>query len=193
MGSVQVPLDSDGFVVSFDSDSIHDIEEFMHTWGFVCVHGCLSPAECEATLADCWSYLEQEGWRRGEAEVSQTVGGVERSDPSKWEPENGWPAGMAQTEGIIGEHITWTRRTLLNRCNPVLHRVFSHLLREPELLVSHDRYGFFRPAGSHPTRGSDRNLHFDCNPWTKFGIPVENDNARSSAQDTRGAPTSIHT
>lgn len=113
---------------------------------------------------------------------------------------------------------------------------------DTDLLVSHDRYGFFRPAGSGagagshcpqsgrthlsstpidtplpllpwtplcyqhgpvttcggpraaagpggaaaaPHRATDTNLHFDCNPWTKFGIPVDTRAAVASGQDAR--------
>jgi hypothetical protein len=92
---------------------------------------------------------------------------------------------MAQSEGIIGEHITWTRRSLMNRMNPVLYRVFCTLLGQSNLLVSHDRYAFFRPTATNPERATDRNLHFDVNLWTKFNIRVDNAAARTSQQDER--------
>jgi len=181
-----IPLDGDGFAVTFEAEDERGVAEFLSTWGFVVVRGCLGAAECEETLADCFSFLEREGWRRGGGD-GEAVGGVRRDDPSTWKSTDGWPGGMAQTEGIIGEHITWTRRSLINRMSPVLHKVFSALLGESDLLVSHDRYGFFRPAAHHPTYATDRNLHFDCNPWTKFGIAVDNQGARVSAQDERAA------
>ncbi len=143
-------------------------------------------AECEETLADCFSYLEAEAWRRGD-DREAIVGDVRRDDSRTWEHSRGWPGGMAQSEGIIGEHITWTRRSLVNRMNPVLYRVFCTLLGESDLLVSHDRYGFFRPAAINLERSTDKNLHFDCNPWTKFNIHVDNSAARTSQQDERPA------
>lgn len=183
---MQIPLDGEGFVQTFAADDDCGIAAFLEEWGFVAVRGCLSAAECEETLADCWSYLESEGWRRP-APAPTALGGVDRADPGTWDSDSGWPGGMALTEGIIGEEICWTRRSLINRASPILYRVFSALLGETELLVSHDRYGFMRPAAHHPERGTDRNLHFDCNPWTKFGIDVDTSAARTSLQDARDA------
>jgi hypothetical protein len=183
-GGPTVPLDSEGFVVTFAADEDSAIREFLDVWGFVAVRECLGTAECEDTLADCFKYLEDEAWRRG-GDTEAAVGGVRRGDSRTWESGCGWPSGMAQSEGIIGEHIAWTRRSLVNRMNPALYRVFSALLGESDLLVSHDRYGFFRPAATHPERATDRNLHFDCNPWTKFNVPVDNAKARTSQQDAR--------
>ena len=183
---MQIPLDGEGFVQTFAADDDSGIAAFLEEWGFVAVRNCLSAAECEETLADCWSYLESEGWRRP-APAPGALGGVDRADPGTWDSDSGWPGGMALTEGIIGEEICWTRRSLINRASPVLYRVFSALLGETELLVSHDRYGFMRPAAHHPERRTDRNLHFDCNPWTKFGIDVDTSAARTSLQDARDA------
>ena len=144
MSSLHVPLDEEGFVVAFEAGEDNKIAEFLACYGFVAVRGCLSAAECEETLADVWDSIESTAAGRG----------VNRDDPGTWEHEAGWEAGMAQTEGLIGAGISWTRRSLVNRTCPALHRVFSVLLDEKDLLVSHDRYAFFRPAAHHPRRAN---------------------------------------
>lgn len=37
-----IPLDSDGFVITFAPEDGGSIAEFLDIWGFVAVHGCLS-------------------------------------------------------------------------------------------------------------------------------------------------------
>ena len=37
-----IPLDTDGFAVTFAAEDDRAIAEFLDIWGFVAVHGCLS-------------------------------------------------------------------------------------------------------------------------------------------------------
>ena len=82
---------------------------------------------------------------------------IDRKDPNTWSAS--WPA-MAD-EGILGiilinfgtisnislgEPSVFTKQALLNRTNPKLHKACSILLNRSDLLVNHDRYGFFRPT-----------------------------------------------
>ena len=182
--SLNVPLDAEGFALASAASDAGAISDSMQRFGFAVVRGHLPPAACAATVDDCWQQLESESWRPPN---EPRVGGVRRHDAATWSEQHGWPGGMGQTEGIIGERVTFTRRSLLNRMSPDLHVVFAALLGEQDLIVSHDRYGFFRPAAGQPERASDRNLHFDFNPWTLYGIPVDTSAARVSAQDRHTA------
>jgi hypothetical protein len=47
----RVPVDTEGFVVSFDADTqSHEIREFFDKYGFVCIRNVLNDAEIDDTL-----------------------------------------------------------------------------------------------------------------------------------------------
>lgn len=123
---MEVPLDGGGFAVSFDSADAAGIAGFLRAHGFVVVREVLSQSACAAAVDDAWAFLESEGWRQ--PADGPRVGGVSRADPASWEASRGWPGGISQTEGIIGEAVTWTRTSLTNRMSPKLPEIFGPLM-----------------------------------------------------------------
>jgi hypothetical protein len=89
-------------------------------------------------------------------------------------------------EGILGYLPVFTKQSFMNRQNPKIYSVFSHLLQRKDLWVSIDRYGFFRPTKGVMINGTkvDKkawktfpNIHLDMNPWLYY-------NNESSKRDT---------
>ena len=78
-------------------------------------------------------------------------------------------------EGILGVPPVFTKQALKNRQNEKIYKVYSTLLGRKDLLVSIDRYGFFRPTKNveiekgkiedFPKWKTNRNIHLDMNPW----------------------------
>lgn len=89
-------------------------------------------------------------------------------------------------EGILGYPPVFTKQSFINRQNPKIYSVFSHLLQRKDLWVSIDRYGFFRPTKGVMINGkkvdridwkTEPNIHLDMNPWWYY------DNTSTSKPD----------
>jgi hypothetical protein len=95
---------------------------------------------------------------------------VSRSDPSTWWAQFGWPSALA-TEGILGGPPVFTKQALKNRMNKTLFEIGKLFYESEEIIVSHDRYGLFRPV-KRVQDGfkwmTDYNVHVDMNPWNYF-------------------------
>eukprot|EP01113_Clastostelium_recurvatum_P019805 TRINITY_DN2342_c0_g1_i2.p1 TRINITY_DN2342_c0_g1~~TRINITY_DN2342_c0_g1_i2.p1 ORF type:complete len:419 (+),score=87.60 TRINITY_DN2342_c0_g1_i2:59-1258(+) len=141
------PIDP-SFVLSHAVDDAKGILSFFNQFGFVVVRDVLSKEDCEATIEDIWQYIESRGFSPVAAPPS--VAPVSRHDPSTW-INRAWPA--MYNEGIVGTPPVFTARALQNRQNENLHRVASTLFGRNDLLISQDRYGFFRPTKAYkPTK-----------------------------------------
>ena len=80
----------------------------------------------------------------------------------------------------------FSKQSLMNRQSPALYRALSHLLGTSDLIASHDKYIAFRPTVGNEARRSDRNLHFDCNPWSAVGVPVTlSEKLQTTGQDEK--------
>ncbi|CAF2139798.1 unnamed protein product [Rotaria magnacalcarata] len=154
---ILIPRDADGFVKSF-TFSIYNSPEgseacaFFQEYGFVVISNVFTPEQCTDTISDIWNVIE--------SLVTQSV----RNDEQLW-TQKLWSKTGILDEGIVGWESLWTRQILFNRQNPALHTAFASVLRTENLLVSHDRYGMFRPSKEHPERSTMTNLHLDMNPW----------------------------
>lgn len=155
----KVPRDpEDGrFVISFQVEQKQELKAFFEEFGFVVVRDVVGREDCAKTIDEIWDYIESKGW--GKAPIS-------RKDMSTWKNEN-WP-GMKE-EGIVGTASIFLPQALKNRQNRKLYEVYATLLGRKDLLVNHDRYGFFRPTEGLPEARKEwktmRNLHFDMNAW----------------------------
>lgn len=94
---------------------------------------------------------------------------------------NSWPGMM--DEGILGSLPLFTKQSFINRLNPKIYSVFSHLLKRKDLWVSIDRYAFFRPTKGVMINGKkvDKphwktipNIHLDMNPWLYYDNEKKN-------------------
>lgn len=149
-----VPHDSAGYIQSFSKDDAKSYQQFYRQYGFVVIHEVLSSADCSLTVDEIWSVLGK-------------MGGFKRDDSKTW--SNGWSKTGIECEGMIGHGAIFAPMAVKNRANPAMLSVAQTLLNESKLLVSHDRYGVFRPAKSDPAFATGANLHLDMNPWRPVG------------------------
>jgi len=157
----KVPVDSEGYLQSFDLKESKEIKEFFDKFGFIIINNILTPDECKETIDDIWNWIEDK------------CSSIKRKDVSTWENTHWRRTGLFD-EGIIGYDPIWTQRSILNRKNPNLAKAGSILLERDDLCVNHDRYGLFRPtvgeqSGKKTKKsewGTNLNLHLDMNPWS---------------------------
>ncbi|MDP2439634.1 MAG: hypothetical protein Q8P67_28115 [archaeon] len=55
----KVPLDEEGFVVSFSSEQTEEYLAFFQRWGFIVVSDALTQEQCHETLEEMWSDIER--------------------------------------------------------------------------------------------------------------------------------------
>jgi hypothetical protein len=167
----EVALDADGYAVSFpcpgapgdpDAEAV-DARAFYDRWGFVVFRDAVSAEDCAASRSEVWQALERD------------TPGVRRDDPATWELLS------SATYGLAPEPAVFTRQLLANRQAPRVVAALAALLRAdvaPDaprragMLVSHDRWCFYRPtvagallAADHPEWRTRENLHLDLHPW----------------------------
>jgi len=122
------------------------------------VKNVLTEEECKDTINDIWEYLKIKAK-------------IDKNDPKTWENDR-WRYTGLWNEGIVGDDPIFTKRALLNRQNPNIYKACSTILNRKDLMVNHDRYGFFRATkypedddGYRAAWFTDYNLHLDMNPW----------------------------
>lgn len=168
------------YTQSFSVQDAKAYKAFYDEYGFVVIHDVLTAKECEETIADIWSIVE-----------GKSCGLVKRTDPQTW-GNSVWhkAAGpLSKSEGMIGTGAIFTPIAVRNRANPRMLQVAQQLLNESKLLVSHDRYGLFRPTKPHATwaeRATMGNLHLDMNPWRPVGGLTTQQNLKSLTYDDDG-------
>lgn len=152
-----VPRDEEDprFVRSFSLEEPREANEFFAEFGFVVFRGILSPEECERSFQELCSLV-----------------GLDPARPETWAR---WPKAGMEKYAMPLREPNFEPTFLHNRQSPNLLRAFSHLLGREDLLVNHDRTCLFRPtrqvpcgdgsARDMPQWRTDRNLHFDLNPW----------------------------
>jgi hypothetical protein len=171
----KAPLDvNKEFVKSFTLDETEEYLKFFDEFGFVCIRDVLSEEESKNTVQDIYDYLESGSWNRlfASQKKENFKTNIKASDKSTW---NQWPS--MENEGILGTPAVFTKQAFKNRQNENVYKAFSTILNEKELLVSVDRYGFFRPTKNvemdgekcdFPKWKSRKNIHLDMNPWDYF-------------------------
>eukprot|EP00434_Breviolum_minutum_P022246 symbB.v1.2.019632.t3/scaffold1616.1/size109294/8 len=183
-------------------------QNFFKKYGFVVFQDVLSPAECEATVAEIWTSLEErtEGLQRHQMET--------------------WSLLSSERYGLPEEQAVFTPQMVANRQNQrvyaALDAVLPHLdpiedFDSPHpspnsVVVTQDRWCIYRPAGHTESWRTAENLHLDVNPWTYAGLkpteietlrygttisgdhrfPLQDFRAELTAVQGRGAATGEH-
>ena len=158
-----LPVDADGFIVSFRVDQEEELAEFFAKHGAVVVANVLSDDECRASVDEVWRFLQE-----------MFNPAIERDRPESW--SSFWP-GLSQM-GILANERWLSTQACNNRQNPKIYRVFQTLFNDEELIVNIGRAGLMRPTKDvyFPTidKKEDRKewktlshwLHLDMNPLT---------------------------
>jgi len=158
----QLPTDGDGFVVSFHKDVLDDeiskreVVAFFDKYGFVVFRDVLTPEDCEGTASEILDQLESQYmlFRRGEIDT--------------------YSALSSETYGLAKEPAIFTPHIIKNRCNEYVVKALRLLLKDEDILLSHDRWCFYRPTKIMRSSGEEQNipewktrssLHLDLNPW----------------------------
>ena len=158
-----LPVDADGFIVSFHVDQKEEILTFFEKHGVVVVANVLTDEQCERSVDEVWLLLQE-----------MHHPNLERDKPETW--SKGWPS--FSHIGILGNDRWLYPQACDNRQNPNVYQVFRTLLGDEELIVNITRAGLMRPTKDvfFPSlnRTEDRKewktkpdwLHLDMNPLT---------------------------
>ncbi|CAF0719458.1 unnamed protein product [Adineta steineri] len=158
-----LPLDSDGFIISFNVEQQEEILTFFEKHGVVVVSNVLTDEQCQRSVDEVWLFL-QEMYNQN----------IDRNKPETW--SFGWPSFSKM--GIVGNERWLYPQACDNRQNPNIYQVFRTLLGENELIVNITRAGLMRPTKniffSSLNKTEDREewktisewLHLDMNPLT---------------------------
>ncbi len=159
---LELPLDADGFVQSFEVSDTAGIETFFEKYGMIVVRNCLNPTECQRSEDEVWDHLS----RHYE---------VKREDPGTW--ENGkWPP--LHKLGILGSVPVLSKQLHANRKNKNIQNVYKFLFKTKHVKIAIQRVGMMRPTRniqmtpeSTPVDRSDWETvsvwpHLDMCPWT---------------------------
>lgn len=117
----------------------------------------ISAGDAETSRAEVWDVLES------------AYPGADRL------LQNTWAALSSETYGLAPQPALFCRQLLRNRQSPSLVAAFAAVLGcdcrpsappSSGLLVSHDRFCFYRPTeGAPPEWRTRENLHLDLHPW----------------------------
>jgi len=161
------PLADDGFALAFacptqldGSDCDPGALSFYARHGFVVFRAAICAQDAAVSRSEVWDCLEA------------CYPGVSRADDASW-------AGLSsETYGLPPPPALFSQQLLRNRQAPPLVAAFAALLgcdcraeapARSRLLVSHDRFCFYRPtlgpAGREEWR-TRQNLHLDLHPWS---------------------------
>lgn len=158
-----LPVDSDGFIISFNLEQEQEILSFFEKHGVVVVANVLTDEECTRSVDDVWKFLQ-----------NTYNPDIQRDQPETW--ESSWPRFSQM--GILGNERWLYPQACDNRQNPNIYQVFRTLLGDHELIVNVTRAGLMRPTKNiyFPTlnKTEDREnwktlsewLHLDMNPLT---------------------------
>lgn len=156
------------YVKSFAVEDGEAAKAFSEEHGFVVFHDVLSAAECEATVSEIWSYLEER------------TPGLQRDDAETWFLMSSERYGLPEAQAIF------TPQVVANRQSPRVHAALDAVLArlpDPEgekpygphpsmnsVVVSQDRWCVYRPCKQHSDWKTSENLHLDINPWSFKGL-----------------------
>lgn len=158
-----LPVDSDGFITSFNVDQHEEILSFFEKHGVVVVANVITEPECGRSVDDVWTFLQ-----------NMYNPKIQRDQPDTW--GTGWP--RFSNMGILGNDRWLYPQACDNRQNPNIYHVFRTLLGDHELMVNITRAGLMRPTKDvfFPSlnKTEDREgwktlsewLHLDMNPLT---------------------------
>jgi hypothetical protein len=158
-----LPVDADGFIVSFNVEQQEEILAFFERHGVVVVSNVLTDEQCQRSVDEVWLFLKEMFSEK-----------IEQDKPETW--SFGWP--NFSKLGILGNERWLYPQACDNRQNPNIYQVFRTLLGDNELIVNITRAGLMRPTKNifFPSlnKTEDREewktvsewLHIDMNPLT---------------------------
>jgi hypothetical protein len=103
---MQLPVDVDGFVTSFESSSTglkssHDYKKsvlsFFNCYGFVVFRNVLTEDDCKLTRGEIWDFLENDNY------------GFQRSDPNTYYKLSSHTYGLAPKPAIFSPQVVRNR------------------------------------------------------------------------------------
>ena len=158
-----LPMDSDGFIVSFNVNQQEEILQFFEKHGVVVVCNVLTDEQCQRSVDEVWLFLREMFSKN-----------IDRNQPETW--SSNWPSFSRM--GILGNERWLYPQACDNRQNPNIYQVFRTLFGEDELMTNITRAGLMRPTKNifFPSLNhtEDRDawktisewLHIDMNPLT---------------------------
>jgi hypothetical protein len=158
-----LPIDSDGFIVAFNVEQQEEMLTFFEKHGVVVVANVLTEQECEHSVDDVWTFLQE-----------MYNPNIQRDKPETWNSK--WPNFSHM--GILGNERWLYPQACNNRQNPNIYKVFQILFGDHELMVNITRAGLMRPTKdiyfSSVDKIENRDewktlsnwLHLDMNPLT---------------------------
>ena len=170
----KLEVESNGYMKSFTIKEKDAYKTFFDTYGFVVISNVITPAECSTSCDEVWDSLE-------EKEAT-----IDREDPLTWS-EQYWPKDICRRGGFINKFPYWKRmsrpalketfvakqiQAWKNRENPIIYKIFRHLLSSRRLWGSIDRYGIMRPSNFHQMQQQQQ---------AEIGTDGENDKVNSNA------------
>ena len=158
-----LPVDADGFIVSFRVEQQEEMLAFFEKHGAVVVADVLSDEECQRSIEEVWLFLR---------EMCHPT--IDRNKPETWSTK--WP--IFSQYGMLGNERWLHPQACDNRQNPNIYQVFQTLLGDRELFVNVTRAGLMRPTRNifFPSLNQTEDrpdwktvsewLHLDMNPLT---------------------------
>eukprot|EP00929_Paragymnodinium_shiwhaense_P068203 TRINITY_DN34270_c0_g1_i5.p1 TRINITY_DN34270_c0_g1~~TRINITY_DN34270_c0_g1_i5.p1 ORF type:complete len:309 (-),score=83.33 TRINITY_DN34270_c0_g1_i5:628-1554(-) len=158
----ELPADDEDprFVKSFEVEDAEGARAFLDEYGFVVLRDVISQEACAATREEIWQYLERR------------LSGFRRDEPCTWEVMSSCATGgYYDSYGLPPEQSMFTPQLFRNRQDQQMVKAWQTVLGDDDIVVSHDRWCFYRPtrdaetgepAGAKATR---QNLHLDLHPW----------------------------
>ncbi|UJR38237.1 hypothetical protein I4U23_030910 [Adineta vaga] len=185
-----LPVDSDGFIISFTVEQQDEILAFFEKHGAVVVSNVLTDEQCQRSVDEVWLFLREMFNEE-----------IEADKPESW--SNGWPS--FSKFGILGNQRWLYPQACDNRQNVNIYQVFRTLLGEDELIVNITRAGLMRPTKNiyFPSidRTEDRDewktmsewLHLDMNPLTGRATTFGFESVAESHFDSSSDPLTAQT
>jgi ectoine hydroxylase-related dioxygenase (phytanoyl-CoA dioxygenase family) len=158
---LNVPCDNEGFCQAFTVNEPNEIAEFFWKYGFVVVRDVLSQEDVQQTYKEIFE-----------------VARVDPNKPESWINVN-WDKVYGSSynakKGFLGNNIALTPAAWKNRENENIYKAYGAILKQKDLWIKLDRFGFMRPtrqliSGNTTVDRVDwetsRNwVHWDQNPW----------------------------
>mgnify|MGYP001034898200 FL=1 len=185
-----LPLDSDGFIVSFNLEQEEELLKFFEKHGVVVISNVLTDEQCQRSVDEVWLFLKEM--------FNQNI---DADKPETW--ATGWPTFSKM--GILGNERWLYPQACDNRQNPRVYQAFRTILGDHELIVNITRAGLMRPTkniflpSSNTTE--DREdwktlsewLHLDMNPLTGRCTTYGFENVADSHFDSSEGPLNAQT
>ncbi|CAF3437660.1 unnamed protein product [Rotaria socialis] len=118
---VPLPIDDDGFIVTFNVEQQDEILAFFEKHGIVVVANVLTEQECQRSVDDVWRHLQE-----------LFNPDIDRDKPETWDSK--WPSFSHM--GILGNTRWLYPQACDNRQNVKIYQVFRTLFDDHELITN---------------------------------------------------------